>query len=101
MVDEIVVISQSAIGIRRLVFQMGRWSQTVLGHLYPLLISLPFPFLPFLPLASLFLFPPRFTCTLFFPPPIMVVCSRIQHEIRAFSVQHSNIAETVYIVDKQ
>lgn len=69
MVDEIVVISQSAIGIRRPVFQMERWSQTVLGHFYPLFIPLPFPFLPFLPLASLFLFPPRFTCTLFPPTP--------------------------------
>ncbi len=34
MVDEIVVISQNAIGIRRFVLQMERWSQTVLGHFF-------------------------------------------------------------------
>lgn len=48
MVDEIVVISQNAIGIRRFVSQMERWSQTVLGHFSPTLIAFAFAFpLPF------------------------------------------------------
>ena len=46
MVDEIVVISQNAIGIRRFVSQMERWSQTVLGHFSPTLIAFAFAFLP-------------------------------------------------------
>ncbi len=40
VVDENVVISQNAIGIRRSVYQMGRRRQTVLGHFFPLS---PFP----------------------------------------------------------
>lgn len=40
VVDENVVISQNAIGIRRSVYQMGRRRQTVLGHFFPFPLSL-------------------------------------------------------------